>query len=71
MAALANVCEYVPTYCAHCEGALPLAASEHDPHPVRHQVTDVAPAVVETIEASPARAHLSGLSAPHLGPASP
>lgn len=48
--ALADLQEYVPTHCEHCQGALPQEAGEHDPHPVRHQVTDVAPVVVETIE---------------------
>jgi transposase len=42
--------DYVPSHCDHCHAALPQHATEQDPAPVRHQVTDVPPVVVETIE---------------------
>lgn len=42
--------DYVPSHCDHCRSALPQHATQRDPAPVRHQVTDVPPVVVETIE---------------------
>jgi transposase len=48
--ALAELVECVPIHCAHCEAALPQHASEDDPHPRRHQVADLPPVVVETVE---------------------
>jgi transposase len=48
--AVAEVVETVPTHCAHCQRALPASASDQDPPPVRHQVTELPPVVCVTTE---------------------
>ena len=50
LACVTEVLEEVPTHCAHCCTPLPSGASEQDPPPVRHQVTEVPKIVCTTTE---------------------
>lgn len=47
---VAEVIEEVPTHCAQCRTLLPAGASELDPLPLRHQVTELPPLVCVTTE---------------------